>query len=129
MRLSLKVGLVAALATLVLGTACSKKLPSTPGTPAGQPVMINVTPVDSDLARTITIDGSITNQSGRTIYEVRVGMTVYRDDPLFATVTDTSDVKIGALAPGSTERFTTFQMKGDVFIDAFPVWSYLPPEE
>jgi hypothetical protein len=109
--------------------ACTKKLPSTPGTPPGQPVMINVRPVDSDLARTITIDGSITNQSGRTIYDVRVGMTVYRDDPIFATVTDTSEIKISSLEPGLTAPFTTFQMKGDVFIEAFPVWTYLPPEE
>lgn len=117
-------------ATVLLALAapgCQKELPSTPGTPPGEPVLLQGSPVPN-ASREISITGNIINQSGRTIYEVRVGMTVYRDDPFFATVTDTSEIKIDALAHGETAPFTNFRVKGDAFIEAFPVWTYFPPD-
>jgi len=116
--------LVTALLALVAG--CSKDLPSGPGAPPGEPVILNGTPKQG-ISRNISLVGTIENRSGRMIYDVRVAMKVYRDDPFFETVTDTSNIVIDSLAHGDTGSFTNIEVFGDRFIDAFAVWSYLPP--
>ena len=112
--------------SIPLFAACSKDLPSSPGAPAGTPVYLQVEPIQQ-ISRDIHITARVVNQSGRTIYDVRLGMTVYLDDPVFAYRTDTSEVKLDLLQNGEVSRDATFQMSGDQFIDAFAVWTYIPP--
>ena len=128
-RLSLR-GLAAAITlTALLSLGCAKTNPTSSGGAAGVPVYLRTTdntPVVT-ISRHVQIKGTVTNQSGLTIYDVRIAMTVYRDDPIFAKYTDTSEVKIPVLENGKSAPFSTFEMPGDQFIDAAPVWSYLPP--
>jgi hypothetical protein len=117
----------AGVALACLGLACSKDLPSSPGSPAGTPVILNGQ-WQKGISRNILFkDISVYNQSGRTIYNVRVALVVYRDDPFFAEVTDTSEVKIVSLAHGATQKTTPFETMGDDFRGAFPVYEILPP--
>ena len=118
---------MAAAGGLLLGLACSKDLPSTPATPAGTPVIINGQPQVGISRNIIYKNGTVLNQSGRTIYNFRIALVVYRDDPFFAEATDTSEVKIASLAHGVTQSFSPFETMGDVFIDAFPVYEIIPP--
>jgi hypothetical protein len=121
---------VAVGAVALVPPGCSKKNPSSPGGAAGTPVYLQTTDGTPTvtISRHVQIKGRVINQSGLTIYDVRIEMTVYRDDPIFARVTDTSEVKIAMLENGKTADFSTFDMPGDQFINAAPVWSYLPPE-
>lgn len=121
-------GLLPRLALIValLASGCAKKNPSSPGGPAGTPVMLNGIPFVS-ISRDVTISGTITNNSGLTIYDVRIELTVYRDDPVFANFTDTSGVKIAVLENGKSAPFSAYTIFGDKFVNAAPVWSYLPP--
>jgi hypothetical protein len=114
------------LLVLAALAGCSKDLPSSPGTPPGEPVLLQGNPT-VNASREVTIDGNIINQSGRTIYLVQIGMTTYRDDPFFANLTDTSEVKIDSLLHGERRAFSAFRMKGDRFIEAFPVYTYFRP--
>lgn len=107
--------------------ACSKDLPSSPATPAGTPVIMNGQPQVGISRNIVYKNGTVLNQSGRTIYNFRVALVVYRDDPFFTEATDTSEVKIASLAHGVTQSFSAFETMGDVFIDAFPVYEILPP--
>jgi len=121
------VGAAIGILTAALITGCAKDLPSSPGTPPGEPVLLQGSPV-VNASREVTIDGNIINQSGRTIYQVRIGMTTYRDDPFFYNLTDTSEVKIDSIAHGDKRPFSAFRMKGDRFIEAFAVWTYFGPD-
>jgi len=115
-----------ALTALLLAAGCAKKNPSSPGGAAGEPVILNGVPFVS-ISRDVTISGTILNKSGYTIYDVKIEMTVYRDDPVFANFTDTSEVKIAVLENGKSAPFTAYTIFGDKFVNAAPVWSYLPP--
>lgn len=114
-------------AGLVINLACSKDLPSSPAAPAGTPVIINGQPQVGISRNIIYKNGTVLNQSGRTIYNFRIAMVVYRDDPFFTEATDTSEVKIASLAHGVTLPFSPFETMGDRFIDAFPVYEIIPP--
>ena len=117
---------LAAAALLSLPQACSKDLPSSPATPAGTPVIMNGQP-QVGISRNISFrNGTVLNQSGRTIYRFRVALVVWRDAPFNTQATDTSEVKIDSLAHGVTQPFTPFETMGDVFIDAFPVYEIVP---
>lgn len=113
------------LAVLLLLAGCAKKLPAGPGGATGTPVILNGIPFVS-ISRDVTISGTITNKSGLAIYDVRIEMTVYRDDPVFANFTDTSDIKITMLENGKSAPFSAYTLFGDRFVNAAPVWSYLP---
>jgi len=115
-----------ATALLALLAGCSKDLPSSPGTPPGEPVILNVE-YQPGISNNIRLTGSVKNQSGKMIYDVRVGYTVYREVPVPATVTETTAVLIPSLPHDSTESFPNQDIFGNAFIDAFPVWTYLPP--
>lgn len=121
-------GLLPRLALIValLAAGCAKKNPSSPGGASGTPVILNGIPFVS-ISRDVTISGTITNKSGLTIYDVRIELTVYRDDPVFANFTDTSGVKIAVLENGKSAPFSAYTIFGDKFVNAAPVWSYLPP--
>lgn len=110
----------------IASAGCSKDLSSGPCSPPGTPVLLNGTPI-VNLSRKVSIKGLIKNQSCFTIYDVRIGMEVYLDDPIFANVVDTSEVKIASLLHGDTASFSTYTMSGDVFIDVFLVYSFLKP--
>lgn len=115
------------VAGLALSLGCSKDLPSTPATPAGTPVIINGQPQLGISRNIIYKNGTVLNQSGRTIYNFRIALVVYRDDPFFTQATDTSEVKIASLDHGVTQGFSSFETMGDRFIDAFPVYEIIPP--
>ena len=115
------------LPVLLLLAGCAKKLPSGPGGPTGTPVILNGIPFVS-ISRDVTISGTILNNSGLTIYDVRIELTVYRDDPIFANFTDTSAIKIAVLEHGKSAPFSAYTIFGDRFVNAAPVWSYLPPK-
>jgi hypothetical protein len=89
-------------------------------------VILNGVPIVG-IARNVSISGTIENKSGLTIYDVRIELTVYRGDPVFANFTDTSDVKIAMLENTHIANFSAFTIWGDKFVNAAPVWSYLPP--
>jgi hypothetical protein len=114
------------LSALLIAAGCAKKNPSSPGGAAGEPVILNGVPFVS-ISRDVTISGTILNKSGFTIYDVKIEMTVYRDDPVFSNFTDTSGVKIAVLENGKSAPFSAYTIFGDKFINAAPVWSYLPP--
>jgi len=116
---------LAVLAAL-LPAGCAKKLPSSPGGASGTPVILNGVPFVS-ISRDVTISGTIENKSGLRIYDVRIEMTVYRGDPVSAYFTDTSEVKIAMLENTKIAAFTAFTIFGDRFVNAAPVWTYLPP--
>lgn len=110
-----------------LGLACSKDLPSSPAAPAGTPVIMNGQPLVG-ISRNVSYrNGTVLNQSGRTIYSFRVALVVWRNAPFDAEFTDTSEVKIDSLAHGVTRGFSPFETMGDRFIDAYPVYEILPP--
>jgi hypothetical protein len=112
------------LVSLLLLAGCAKKLPSGPGTPPGTPVILgSITFVSK--SRPVTISGLVHNQSGYTIYNVQIEMTVYRSYPTYANFTDTSDIQIVSLDDGQSAPFT-YSVYGDQFISADAVWSYLP---
>lgn len=73
------------------------------------------------------MSGWVLNRSGYTIYNVRVAMKVYRDDPFFEFVTDTSDVFSASIPHGDSVSFPLFIMSGDKYVDSGPVYSLLPP--
>lgn len=106
--------------------ACSKKLPSSPAPAAGTPVIVNVQD-KTGISRNIRITGTVKNQSGITIYDVRIALEVYRDDPVFANFIDTSAIKIPVLPHDSTLSFGSHSTFGDVFINVFPVYEIIPP--
>lgn len=115
-----------AIAGAVLLGGCAKKLPSGPGKPPGTPVVLSNITFVSNL-RPVTISGLVHNQSGYTIYNVQIEMTVYRSYPYYADFTDTSDIQIISLDVGKSAPFS-YSIYGDQFISANPVWSYLPYE-
>ena len=116
---------IAIVAAAGLGPACSKKLPSSPAQPAGTPVLMNGQPQVGISRNILFKNGTVLNQSGRTIYRFRVALVVYRDDPFFAQATDTSEIKLDSISNGVTLPFTSFQTMGDRFIDAFPVYDII----
>jgi hypothetical protein len=68
----------------------------------------------------------VINRSGFTIYRFQVAMTVYRDDPEFVTVTETSPVMHDSIADKDTVSLPNFEVRGDQFIGAVPVYDLLP---
>ena len=118
---------LAGAALACLGLACSKDLPSSPAGPAGTPVIMNGQPQVGISRNVIYKNGTVLNQSGRTIYSFRVALVVWRDAPFNMQATDTSEVKIDSLASGVKQSFSAFETMGDRFIDAFPVYEILPP--
>jgi hypothetical protein len=117
---------------IVLGmltlAACSKELPSSPAGSAGDPVLMTGQPIGPGISRRIVwSNGKVLNRSGFTIYQFRVAMTVYRDDPLFVTVTETSSVMHDSIADKDTVNLPAYELSGDRFIGAAPVYDLLPP--
>jgi hypothetical protein len=119
--------LIAAMGSVLVPAACSKKLPSTPGTPPGAPVVLAHLDIRVNASRVVNLQGWVMNRSGYMIYDVRIAMTVYRDDPDFTFFTDTSDVFIASIPNGDSASFPNFPLYGDRFVDAEPLYSLLPP--
>lgn len=120
------------LAGGLLLAACTKDLPSSPGTPPGKEVVFHNLYVRANASRQVIVNGRVYNQSGLTIYDVRIGMVTYfRTDTLgnFTILTDTSsaDALVADSLPNKTESgdfSKTFT--GDSLIDVYPVYTFNP---
>jgi hypothetical protein len=118
--------LLVILALLVLA-ACSKDLPTSPAGSAGDPVLMTGQPIGPGLSnRIVWSDATVINRSGFTIYRFKVAMTVYRDDPEFVTVTETSSVMHDSIMDKDTVSLRAYEMRGDRFINAEAVYDILP---
>lgn len=119
--------LMTAMGMAVMPAACSKKLPSSPGTPPGTPVLLIGLNPNPTIGRKIQLSGSVLNQSGRTIYDVWIEVTAALDSPTTVILIDTSPAAIPVILNASTIEFKSFEVTGDRFIDAVPLYTYLPP--
>lgn len=119
------------LPTLVLlaglAVACSKDLPSSPAPGAGTPVIVTGNYRIGASRNIVFENGKVKNQSGYTIYGVRVALVVWRDAPFNAEHTDTSAVLFTSMANGVERTFGPLQVSGDAFRGVFAVYDILPP--
>jgi hypothetical protein len=84
-------------------------------------------PIGPGISRRIVwSDAKVVNRSGFTIYRFKVAMTVYRDDPEFVTVTETSSVMHDSIPDNNTVNLPAYEVRGDLFIDAEAVYDLLP---
>jgi len=116
---------------LVLGllsvSACSKDLPTSPAGSAGDPVLMTGQPIGPGISKRIVwSNGTVNNRSGFTIYRFKVAMTVYRDDPEFVTVTETSSVMHDSIVDKATVTLPAYEVRGDKFINVATVYDLLP---
>lgn len=119
--------IVFAVALAVLTAGCSKKnLPSGPGSAAGTPVLLTGTP-RSNISHQVRIDGIIKNQSGTTIYQVQVGVEVFRIEPSPHTFDTLCDVGIDSIHNGQSATFGVGWFYGNTFLNAYPSYTTLPP--
>lgn len=127
MRSSRKPTLALALGALLsLTLACSKDLPSSPAPGAGTPVIVTGNARVGASRNIVFEDGEVLNQSGYTIYNVRVVIVVWRDAPFNAESTDTSAVLFTSMANTVRQGFGPLQVAGDAFRGASAVYSLLP---
>lgn len=120
-------GRLAIASALSLGLGCSKDLPSSPAPGAGTPVVVTGNSRVGTSRNIVFENGKVKNQSGYTIYSVRVAIVVYRDAPIYAEATDTTAVLFTSMANGVEQGFGAIQVSGDQFRQAFAVYSLLPP--
>lgn len=111
---------------LCLGLGCSKDLPSSPAPGAGTPVIVTGNARVGTSRNIVFENGKVKNQSGYTIYNVRVAIIVWRNDPFNAESTDTSAVLFTSIPNTVTQSFGNLQVAGDAFRGAFAVYSLLP---
>lgn len=115
-----------AVVLALFAAGCAKDLPSSPGAPAGTPVLLTGIPNENNSRQVSITSGKIKNQSGLTIYQVQVGVQVYRDDPVFATIDTIFDVNIDSLHNGDEASFVVQWFFADKFLNAYPVYSFVP---
>ena len=120
--------IVFAVALAVLTVGCSKSnLPSGPGSAPGTPVLVRGTPIPNASRQYTVNPGSVKNQSGLTIYQVKIGVEVYRNAPFDESIDTVFDVGIDSLHHGDSTSFIVPYFFADKFLNMYPVYSYLPP--
>lgn len=119
--------IVFAIAMAVFVAGCAKKnLPSGPGSPPGTPVLLTGTPLSNNSRQISINNGKIKNQSGLTIYQIQVGVEVYRGAPFDITLDTVFNVSLDSLHDGEEGSFFVQWFFADTFLNAYPVYSFLP---
>ncbi len=107
--------------------SCSKDLPSSPGAPAGQPVTVTGNP-DDNMSRQIQFKYvKVTNNSQRTIYQVRIAVTTWLGPPQDSNLTTVTGVLFPSIAHGTSGTVSNIPVPGDRFIGAEALWDWIAP--
>ncbi len=107
--------------------SCSKDLPSSPGAPAGQPVIVTGNPTPNASRQIQFKNVKVQNNSQRTIYQVRIAIKTWLDAPFNKDTTSISNVLFPSIQHGDSGMVSNVQVPGDRFIDANAIWDWIAP--